>query len=48
LNISLSLRERARVRGTGLMYSTGLPPHPVFEHLLPQGEGFFKRLVVIR
>jgi len=37
-NSSLSMRERARVRGKWrILFS--VPPHPAFGHLLPQGEG---------
>jgi hypothetical protein len=38
---SLSLRERARVRGKRLIFKTLLPPQPAFGHLLPHGERKF-------
>lgn len=47
-NNPLSLRERVRVRGAELIYMAFLPPHPVFGHLLPQGEGTNGRSVPIR
>jgi hypothetical protein len=45
---SLSLRERARVRGKRLIFKTLLPPQPAFGHLLPHGEGKFLISVLIR
>ncbi len=39
LHNPLSLRERGRVRGTELIKTSLLPPHPAFGHLLPHGEG---------